>query len=99
MDIEPFGDGGRDSTTGRFATGNEGGPGNPHARRVGQMRSALLAAVSDEDIRSTIAAIVQQARDGDLAAAKILFDRCIGPPVAADILERLEALEAMKGGT
>ena len=90
--VEPFGDGGRDSG-GRFTTGNAGGPGNPYARRVGQLRSALLDAVSDEDIRRTIEAIVAQARDGDIVAARILFDRILGPPIAADVVARLEALE------
>jgi len=90
--VEPFGDGGRDST-GRFTTGNAGGPGNPYARRVGALRSALLDAVSDEDIRRTIEAIVAQARDGDIVAARILFDRILGPPIAADVVARLEALE------
>jgi len=90
--VEPFGDGGRDSG-GRFTTGNAGGPGNPYARRVGALRSALLDAVSDEDIRRTIEAIVAQARDGDIVAARILFDRILGPPVSADIVARIEALE------
>jgi len=90
--VEPFGDGGRDSG-GRFTTGNAGGPGNPYARRVGALRSALLDAVSDEDIRRTIEAIVAQARDGDIVAARILFDRILGPPIAADVVARLEALE------
>ena len=90
--VEPFGDGGRDSG-GRFTTGNAGGPGNPYARRVGQLRTALLEAVTDDDIQRTIAAVVAQARDGELAAAKILFDRLLGPPIAADVVARLEALE------
>ena len=90
--VEPFGDGGRDSG-GRFTTGNAGGPGNPYARRVGALRSALLDAVSDEDIRRTIEAIVAQARDGEIVAARILFDRILGPPIAADVVARLEALE------
>ena len=90
--VEPFGDGGRDSG-GRFTTGNAGGPGNPYARRVGQLRSALLDAVSDEDIRRTIKTITTQARDGDIVAARILFDRLLGPPIAADVVARLEALE------
>ena len=90
--VEPFGDGGRDSG-GRFTTGNAGGPGNPYARRVGALRSALLDAVSDEDRRRTIEAIVAQARDGDIVAARILFDRILGPPIAADVVARLEALE------
>jgi hypothetical protein len=36
---------------GRFAKGNAGGPGNPHAKRVTALREALLAAVTDADIK------------------------------------------------
>ena len=83
---------GRDSA-GRFAPGNSASNGNPHARRVGQLRSAVLAAVSEEDVRDVILAMMKKATEGDVAAARIFFDRCLGPPIAADILERIEALE------
>ena len=33
---------------GRFAPGNSIANGNPHAKRIGQLRSALIEAVSDE---------------------------------------------------
>lgn len=41
----PNGSLGRDLTSGRFTTGNPGGPGNPYARRVAAMRTQLLDAV------------------------------------------------------
>ena len=90
--MEPFGDGGRDSG-GRFTKGNPGGPGNPYARRVAELRSTMIDAVTDADMQVVIAAIVQQARDGDLAAAKLLFDRTLGPPIAADIMAKIEELD------
>ena len=90
--VERFGDGDRDSS-GRFTAGNSGGPGNPYAKRVGQLRSALLEAVTADDLQAVITAIVQKAKEGDIAAARILLDRCLGPPIAADVLERIEALE------
>ena len=37
---------------GQFATGNPGGPGNPYARRTAALRSALLDAVTEADIRA-----------------------------------------------
>ena len=57
------------------------------------MRSALLRCVSTRDIREIGKKLVAEARTGDVAAVRLLFDRIYGPPVASDILERLEALE------
>jgi hypothetical protein len=91
----PNGENGRDNA-GRFSTGNAGGPGNPYAKRVGQLRRALLDAVSEDDLQAVIQAMVRKATGGDVAAARILFDRCLGPPIAADILERIEMLEERK---
>jgi len=87
----PFADG-RD-THGRFTKGNRGGPGNPHAAQVSKLRSALLEAVSVEDIGEVVAALVRSAKDGDVQATKELFSRVLGRPLEADLLERLEALE------
>jgi len=78
---------------GRFAPGNSGGPGNPSARAVGQLRAALLASVTEEDIRQIVAALVLKAKAGDIAAAKEVLDRTLGKPVEADLIERLQLLE------
>lgn len=40
----------RDPGTGRFLPGNAGGPGNPYAARVGELRAALLNAVKPGDL-------------------------------------------------
>lgn len=69
-------------TGGRFAAGNAGGPGNPHAARVAQLRATLLAAVTDDDIRAIVATLVAQAKGGDLAAIRELLDRLLGKPLA-----------------
>ena len=37
------------------------------------------------------------AKGGDVQAAKLLWDRLLGPPVPVDVLERLEALEERIG--
>ena len=73
------GNGVRDSA-GRFATGNPGGPGNPFARRVAQLRSALLDAVSDDDLREIVSALVTRAKAGDVVAAREVLTRIIGKP-------------------
>ena len=38
------------------------------------MRSALLEAVKLTDLRAIVKALVSQAKQGDVAAAKLLFD-------------------------
>jgi hypothetical protein len=73
---------GRDAR-GRFAPGNIGGPGNPFARKVAALRTALIAAVTDEDIRFIAAQLVVTARLGDMAAIKLLFQYVLGKPAAA----------------
>jgi hypothetical protein len=78
---------------GRFAPGNPGGPGNPYAKAIGQLRSALLAAVTPDVIHAIIACLVEEAKRGNVAAAREVLDRCLGRPVEADLLIRLEALE------
>jgi hypothetical protein len=79
---------------GRFAKGNPGGPGNPHAKRVGQLRKALLNAVTPRDIEEIILVMVDAAKLGDLAAAREVILRTIGKPVESDLIERIERLEA-----
>jgi hypothetical protein len=73
---------GRD-THGRFAQGNAGGPGNPFARRVAALRSALLAAVTEADLDAIARTLAQQAKDGNVAAARLLLSYALGKPAAA----------------
>ena len=87
------GDNGRDER-GRFTNGNGGGPGNPHARQVAKLRAAMIAAVSEQDIEAIVGTLIEQAKGGDVRAAQVVLDRCLGKPEAADILERIEQLEA-----
>ena len=92
--VEPLNaDGDGRNLDGTFAKGNSISKGNPYSKRVGQLRSTMIDAVTDADMQVVIAAIVQQARDGDLAAAKLLFDRTLGPPIAADIMAKIEELD------
>ena len=57
----PNGPNGRDER-GRFAPGNVGGPGNPHAKQVGKLRSAMLAAVSDKEMKAVVKKLVELAK-------------------------------------
>ena len=90
----PNGPNGRDER-GRFAPGNVGGPGNPHAKQVGKLRSAMLAAVSDKEMKAVVKKLVELAKGGNVPAAREVLDRCLGRPVEADLLERLEQLEEL----
>lgn len=78
---------------GRFAKGNAGGPGNPHAKRVSRLRTALYRSVSPKDLREVVAALLAQAKAGDVASIKELLQRLLGPPIELDVVERLDALE------
>ena len=92
----PAGDNGRDSS-GRFVANNRCGKGNPLNRRVGQLRSALIRAVTTDDLKAIIAKLIEQAIAGDVVAAREVLDRTLGKPVECDLLERLADLEAAYG--
>jgi hypothetical protein len=67
---------------GRFAKGNPGGPGNPHARQVARLKSALHEALTEEGIAAVARAMLEKAQEGDVAAARLLLEYSIGKPVA-----------------
>lgn len=93
MDFEPSTTGGNGrGQGGRFGAGNRFGKGNPHAKRVARLRSAMLKSVSPRELHEVVMALLGQAKGGDVAAAKELFQRLLGPPEAIDLLERLDAL-------
>ena len=78
------GDGGRDRN-GRFTKGNPGGPGNPYARRVAELRTALLETVGNDGLAEIVRGLVTAARGGDVAAAKLVLSYTLGRPgVATD---------------
>lgn len=81
MDEKPSanGDNGRDAQ-GRFTEGNPGGPGNPHAGQLAKLRSALLNAVSAEDVEAIVQEILKRAKEGSLSAAKMILDYTVGRP-------------------
>ena len=89
----PNGTIGERGPAGRFAPGNAGGPGNPFARRVGELRSALIEAVTPADMAEMVAALIAGAESGNVAAIREVFDRTLGKPTQADLLERIEELE------
>ena len=87
---------GRDRASGRFAKGWRGGKGNPHARQVARLRSTLLRAVTPTALKAAVNALLREAQSGNVAAIRELLDRTLGKPVEADLIERLERLEAIQ---
>lgn len=63
---------------GRFARGNRHGKGNPHAKQHAQLREILLAAVTPDDVRAVVRGLVEQAKAGNVPAARELLDRVVG---------------------
>lgn len=64
---------------GRFGPGNKGGPGNPYLHQIHTFRSALFAATTAEDVQAIVRKLIEQAKNGDVTAAKLFFDRILGP--------------------
>jgi ribosomal protein L17 len=59
-----------------------------------------MDAVTEDDLTEVVESLITKAKNGDIAAIKVLFDRLFGPPIAADVVERIERLEQqiMGGG-
>jgi hypothetical protein len=83
---------GRDAH-GRFTANNPGGPCNPFARRVAQLRTALLDTVRPEDITAIFKALIERACQGDVAAAKVVLAYGLGKPAPAVNPDRLDVEE------
>jgi hypothetical protein len=88
----PENGGGRDAQ-GRFVPGNAGGPGNPFARRTAELRREFLAEATGEDLRAVCRALLERAKGGDVAAAKLALGYLVGKPdkpVDPDTLDEQE---------
>jgi hypothetical protein len=73
----------RDSR-GQFAKGNKGGPGNPFAARINQLRSLIYKCLDDKAFVALVHAMQKAADKGDVAAVKLLFEYSIGRPKDVD---------------
>lgn len=91
---DPLGDGDR-GADGKFRPGNRAGKGNPLGGRVARLRSALIQAIDEKDIEKIVKGLIEAAKSGDVAAAKLVFAYVLGQPLQADIIERIENLEAV----
>jgi len=60
---------------------------------MARMRSALCAAVSEEDVEAVTRKLVEQAKAGDVAAARIVLAYVVGQPTDAADPDTLDAQE------
>ena len=86
---------GRDVRSGRFLRGNRCGLGSPLAAKANKLRSAMFKAIDAGDIREIINAVKAEAKRGNLVAARLILAYCLGEPVALDVVEKIERLEAV----
>ena len=78
---------------GRFAAGNSGGPGNPHARHCARMLEVFRNTVSVEAFANIVRKLIEKAEAGDTSAAKIIVSYVVGKPLSAhhpDTIDRDE---------
>lgn len=85
---------GRDAG-GKFAKGNPGGPGNPHVKRVAELRASWFRCVKTEDLEAVYLALLSEAKSGNVAAMREYLLRCLGAPEAVDLAEDLAELQAV----
>jgi hypothetical protein len=86
---------GRDAR-GRFVPGNKGGPGNPFARKVAELRKALVNFVTEDAMKHIAFVLKERAMGGDLAAIKLLFQYILGKPNETVDPDRLDLDEWQK---
>jgi hypothetical protein len=92
----PAGDNGssRDAR-GRFGAGNKLGRGNPYAKRVQEIRAALLEAVDPEAIKTAVLKLMEAATAGDRLALAEVLDRTVGKSIPADIQQQIDEMREM----
>jgi hypothetical protein len=79
-------------TNGRFAKGNPGGPGNPHARRVAATRRVFFD-VAEPLLPVIVRQICEQALRGDRVSQRLVIEYLLGRPAAASDPDRVDVEE------
>jgi hypothetical protein len=76
---------GRDGK-GRFQPGNQAASGhqNHRAKRIQRFAEIILTAVSEDDFRQVVKALIVKAKSGDTVAVRELLDRLIGKVVSLE---------------
>jgi hypothetical protein len=78
---KPNGDSDRNNK-GQFNKGNKAAVGhrNPNARKTQELHNALLKNIKPSDIRAIVKKLIDNAKAGDIVAAREVLDRCLGKP-------------------
>jgi len=71
--------GGR-STNGKFTKGNKFGRGNPHARKLAELRTAFISVIGEDQLKQLADYLLVRAMAGDMVAAKLLLSYTLGKP-------------------
>jgi len=69
---------------GQFAKGNGFGPGNPFARTVAKLRQVAHRVVTEEELEQVFRALLEQAKQGHVPAAKLVLSYTIGKPAQTE---------------
>jgi hypothetical protein len=83
---------GRDRN-GRFTKGNPGGTGNLFTRQVAELRKRLLEHLTGEALDAIADKLIDQAKEGDVPAIKLLFTYTLGKPADAVQPDQLDIEE------
>lgn len=83
------------NSNGTFAKGNSGGPGNPHSKQVNRLRSAILEAATKKDMQDIYKVMATLAKQGNVAAARFVYEYTAGKPIDWDASGALEALQIL----
>lgn len=76
-----FGDNPDRDAQGHFKPGHSvKSPGNPHWRKIAEHRKAIKEAISPKDIKDVIQKMRDMAKEGDVFAARVFLERCVGKP-------------------
>jgi hypothetical protein len=78
---------------GRFASENQGGPGNPFARLMGMLRCALVRRIKPEAVEAIADVLIDMAKAGDVPAARVVLSYGIGKPTEAVNPDTLDLAE------
>jgi len=80
---------------GTFAPGNPGGPGRPPRRAEDDLLAIVRGAVTAEELTAVMQTLTKRAKDGDVAAARLLLSYLCGTPTDTGTADRLSALERL----
>ena len=73
----------RDQMTGKFSPGNQLQRGSDVNRRMRHLRKVLLGALTDEDIKRTLAKTLELVEEGNIAAIRVILEYGCGSPTQA----------------